>query len=59
MSGLGFSLDNWVELGWIWVISALLNGLLGFKGPTHLMPTQTYPFDTPSEETVKRPIKPI
>jgi hypothetical protein len=23
-----------------------LNGLLGFKGPTHLMPTQTHPFDT-------------
>ena len=25
-----------------------LNGLLGFKGPTHLMPTQTLPFDTPN-----------
>jgi hypothetical protein len=25
-----------------------LNGLLGFKGPTHLMPTQTHPFDTPN-----------
>ena len=24
-----------------------LNGLLGFKGPTHLMPIQTHPFDTP------------
>jgi hypothetical protein len=24
-----------------------LNGLLGFKVPTHLMPTQTHPFDTP------------
>ncbi len=23
-----------------------LNGLLGFKGLTHLMPTQTHPFDT-------------
>ena len=24
-----------------------LNGLLGFKGPTHLMLIQTHPFDTP------------
>jgi hypothetical protein len=24
-----------------------LNGLLGFKGPTHLIPTQTHPFYTP------------
>jgi hypothetical protein len=45
MGGLGFSLDNWVELGLI--ISTLLNGLLGFKGPTHLIPTQTHPFDNP------------
>ena len=29
-----------------------LNGLLGFKGPTHLLPTQTHPFDTPSYERV-------
>jgi hypothetical protein len=26
MGGLGFSLDNWVGLGWVWVISTLLNG---------------------------------
>jgi hypothetical protein len=31
-----------------------LNGLLGFKGPTHLMPTQTHPFDTPKEIGKKR-----
>jgi hypothetical protein len=28
-----------------------LNGLLGFKGPAHLMPTQTHPFDTPKIKT--------
>jgi hypothetical protein len=28
-----------------------LNGLLGFKSPTHLMPTQTHPFDTPTNNT--------
>ena len=26
MGGLDFSLDNWVGLDWIWVISNLLNG---------------------------------
>jgi hypothetical protein len=31
-----------------------LNGLLGFKGPTHLMPTQTHPFDTPKETEKKK-----
>ena len=46
MGGLGFSLDNWVGLGWVCVISILLNELLGFKGLTHLIPTQTHPFDT-------------
>ena len=25
MGGLGCSLDNWVRLGWVWVISILLN----------------------------------
>ena len=25
-----------------------LNGLLDFKGPTHLMPIQTHPFETPN-----------
>ena len=43
MDGLGFSLDNWIGLDWVWVISTLLNGLLGFKSSTHLMPTQTHP----------------
>jgi hypothetical protein len=31
-----------------------LNGLLGFKGPTHLMPTQTHSFDTPKETEKKK-----
>jgi hypothetical protein len=30
-----------------------LNGLLGFKDPTHLMPTQTHPFDTPTHPVHK------
>jgi hypothetical protein len=50
MGGLGFSLDNWIGLNWVWVISILLNGFkwtIGFKDPTHLIPTQTHPFDTP------------
>ena len=34
-------------LGWVWAISTLLNRLLGFKGPTHLILTQTHPFDNP------------
>jgi hypothetical protein len=40
MGGLGFSLDNWtmLSLGNIYFIR-----LLGFKGPSHLMPIQTYP----------------
>ncbi len=45
MGVLGFSFDNWVGLGWVWIISTLLNGLLGFKDPTHLIPTKTHPFD--------------
>ncbi len=27
MGELGFNLDNWVGLDWVWVISTLLNGL--------------------------------
>jgi hypothetical protein len=49
MSGLGFTLDNWI--GWVWVIHNLLNGLNGqlvFKDLTHLLPAQTHPLDTPS-----------
>ena len=52
MGGLGFSLDNWVGLDWVWVISTLLNGLLGFKDPTHLILTQTHLFDTPTYKAV-------
>ena len=46
MDGLGFNLDNWVRLDWVCVIFTLLNGLLGFKGPIHLISTQTHPFDS-------------
>ena len=32
-----------------------LNGLLGFKDPTHLMPTQIHPFNTPSPCITQNP----
>ena len=52
-------MDKWVSwvlvkiigLGWIWVISTLLNGfkwILNFKRLTHLIFIQTHPFDTPA-----------
>jgi hypothetical protein len=47
MGGLGFTLDNWVGLSWVWVIHTLLHEQLIFKDPTHLLPAQTHPFDTP------------
>ena len=53
MGGLGFSLDNWVRLDWVWIISTLLNGLLDFKGPTHLILTQTHLFGSPGFDLVK------
>ena len=62
MGVLGFSLDNWVGLDWVWVIFTLLNGLLSFKGPIHLISTQTHPFDSstsyyPKKKKKKRKIK--